>query len=1614
MASGHAANRADLSCYCQDIVGLSERTAKISFKILKSAVSFLERFMVLAGSLPPSQPLAMAAQSLALLPFDTFNVFSQDHDQSDSAWLSIWPLGCTLWLPLLLLSLNLLSILPRPNLSWRFFQPFLTIADLDEKDIYQLVPPPWKQRFLLASTALLSSSSVAISMYDVVRGSRNEWNYAIDTTALSTWLFSLAYLCRYTVTKPPYLVMLLWLSTALAELGKILLALESNARLLYLFISWRTLQLSVIIALLYVAGSYPILDRLPSQHVSCPGSVPTSKETCPEDRVNLWQWLSFSFITPLLKIAHHRTLQEADVWLLSPFFQHRLLFNRYLRLIKEEYCPKNNRVSLTWILIRSNSLDLLIGLVVHLWSTVVGFVSTYAIKRILDGLSIGDQRSSFRFAILHFLCNMSFAQFDLCGKWHTRRCYERTRGQLFCILHDKALRRKDFSGSASMKTLKESSSKHPEEKSHADIGKISNLMGGDAYEIAERFWRFPALVTTPIRLLLALGFLYRLLGWSAFMGGIVVGVAYLLNWPLIKFDVKFSKAYSSARDKRMSLATETIQSIRFLKYMGWEQQWTNKVQTSRQIELQLRIKQMILFAIISFVWIWVPTAVLLVSFWAFTSVFHQSLTVSIAFTSISLFSTLQWALQELPNQITSWLKAFVSIRRIEDFLSEEDVPSWVTSLTRTESQLDETILKPGLVRFKAASFTWPMSGETENTCRFKLGPLECEFPIGKLTLVTGPTGAGKSTLLAAILGELDCIEGSVHVDKSFGQLAYAAQTYWLESATIRNNIVFQSEFDQNRYDAVIRACALEHDLNMMPHGDMTEIGEKGISLSGGQKARITLARAIYSKAKILLLDDPLSAVDMHTARTLVEDGLRSELLRDRTVVLVTHHLSLCRPAASLLIYIKAGRLDYIGPARDFNEDLCNVTEALVQKEGTESHSEASTVIGHSEFDNMPKRLHTTVETGDGRLIEEERRQEGQVSGSTYLNYLRAAGWGYWILILLLIIYARLTGVASQWILKLWGEAYPHSAFQFFSILDPTKGFPRPDIDVNPWIRLYLIIGLNSALAILAGLAIGNLAKLKASRKLFTAMLTKIVGSTIRWHDITPTGRILNRLVSDIDTVDFALHNTCTNALRGIIAFMISLFVVIIIVPKFAPIALFVSWLYIRLAPDYVKTARDLRRLESVSRSPMFQNFSNLLYGIQSIRAFAAEERYENLFYKSCDTFQAMDHHYWLANFWLMWRYDCLGSVVVFLTTSFALASGVSEGFAAISVVQAEIFAQATRSLVSVFAQLELDFNAVERISEYLEIPQEAPAIIEASRPPAYWPSDNSGLIVEDLVVKYAEHLPPVLKYVSFTIEPRQKVGLVGRTGSGKSTLALSFLRILEPSEGKIILDGIDIAKIGLEDLRTRITIVSQDVTLFEGTIRDNLDPLGAHSDQECWDVLRRCGLASEAAVFSGNSISSTTLSHEDSSENIADCTQRETSEQPMIESLDMRLSEGGRSFSAGQRQMLALARAMLRETKIIIMDEATASIDLSTDAKIQATIRDFMSTSMVITIAHRLFTVIDYDKILVLNEGKLVEAGSPRELIKRPKGEFRRMCELSTDWKTLKRMIGSGEAQEEV
>ncbi|KAF8899072.1 hypothetical protein BD779DRAFT_1781441 [Infundibulicybe gibba] len=1234
----------------------------------------------------------------------------------------------------------------------------------------------------------------------------------------TTWSYIFLRLIITPPTTTPYASMILAFSHALDPLFRIISTSTQSGWPDRLFL--QLIQIAIPLSFVWVGGTFPLKATRPGLNVARPTDVPAATLSCPEDDVTLWSWSTFSFVEPIFDLAKRGTLNDSDIWGLSPFFRHKNIFNKCL-----QYRARYPTHSLLRFLLVSNSLDLILDVVLELWSAVVGFLPPYAMKEILAVFSNDSpesRREAYYWALVTFIAHLSFAQVDLFQSWHTRRCYERTRGQLFCSLHYKSLKREDISGKVY----------HADDlKTSADLGKIVNLMQGDSYAVSQRFWEFSGIITSPVRLAIALIFLYQILGWSALSGVVVVLLAYIINYPLARYNIWITRSSWKARDKRMNLVNEFLQNIRFLKFNGWEYYWSRNAHEARGAELQWRVKENIVDTAISFIWTWIPSATALVSFFCYTIIAGERLTVSKAFTSVALFSQLQEPMTALPGQFFAMINAYISMQRIEAFLGEEEVPAWATTLASKQDAQPGPQVNVGFID---ATFEWQPSRSMQSSeARFRLGPMNVCFPIGKLTVVTGATGSGKTALLAALLGEMHMTSGHVLISKSNHQVAYCAQNPWLEHATIRDNIVFGSSygFHEARYMMVLEACALNRDLEIFDAGDMTEIGEKGITLSGGQRARVALARAMYSQANCVLLDDPLAAVDMHTAQQLVQKCLSSELAKDRTIILVTHHTSLCLPLAAYQVELAHGAILRQGEVRTIPE--VNTLSLQDVPEPVETYPER---IPENEADLLDKTTtpRTKYQGGNGKLIETEARAEGRVSIQTYMTYLRAAGISSWVLTVLLMLLIRMINIANQ-VFWLSGVKHTH-----------------------------------------------------------------------------------------MNTIDGALQNSARNCLSGIFNFVASFTVILVVIPSFAPFALFIAWLYIRLAPPYIKASRDLRRLESVSLSPAFAGFDELLRGIAHVRAFGMENRYQDQFYSKARVnsprkfpqlilFIASEPAtgrswfinpiiQWLVNGWLRWRYDCLGSVVVFAATMFALWNEVTNGSAAIVIVQAGIFAEASRQLVRVAAQLELDFNSVERVVEYMGVPQEAPAVIANNRPPAYWPSSNGKLIIDGLVVQYAPHLPPALRNLSCTVNPSEKIGIVGRTGSGKSTLALSLLRMVEPTEGQIIIDDIDISTIGLEDLRTRITIISQDVALFAGTIKSNLDPLGEHTHEECLGVLERCHLVP-------------LLNHIPSPE------------APSV--LDITINQN--SLSAGEKQLVALARAILRRTNIIILDEATSQIDTLLD-----------------------------------------------------------------------------------
>ncbi|KAJ7108139.1 multidrug resistance-associated ABC transporter [Mycena epipterygia] len=1412
----------------------------------------------------------------------------------------------------------------------------------------------------------------------------------------------------------------------------------------------------------------------------------------PEDYTSLWGWVSFRWVYPLVQRGRNTTLNEKDVWDLSPNIQSRPIFIKFSTL------PQKSLLAKLWA---ANSFDVIVDFALTFCSIAFNYCGPFFLKRILDAIDTSnetekDKAKAYIYAFLMFVCSICKSQCDVQHLWIGRRAATRMRSELMAAIYDKALKRKDFSGVVDKDKLKVAAEKKaaaaaealpPLSKADtkaddpkagaADIGKIVNLMAGDANTISIQMFSLHSLYGAPMEVIIAGVFLYKLLGFSAFVGYVVFVLGWPLNNYLVKQIIRIQKGLLNARDERMGVLNELISSVKFIKFFAWEQRWIDRALDARNTEIEWLLKSRMMDVAFAALWVSAPIFISVISFFTYVMLGNE-LTISTAFTAIALFGMIRGPLNTLPSFMVELLRTRVSLNRIAVYLDESEVSEQVSSLKKDRSghvseQEDDRL---GL---ENASFKWNeveeildakdnkgktpaletdsiLATESESGTiadhKFELKNLSVIFPDGELTVVTGPTASGKTALLMAVLGEMTSLPGgriimsknasTIDAWGNMHTIAYAAQTPFLRHQSIKDNILFGSPLDEARYQEVIECCALRADLDMLEDNDSTEIGEKGISLSGGQKARVALARAVYAKTKYVLLDDPLSAVDSHTARTLYEKCLCGPLLAHRTVVLVTHHVELVLPGAHYLVHMLDGRIVTQGTiedlrAQDLLDHIAHDAAVDVQKEELAVAADTSLNATDAEPAKKPRKL-----------VEDEHREEGGVKWKTYKSYLKASSYTIWCFLALLVVLQQLLSVGEKLWIKTWGEAYkeghnvsaalhdPYRSFmgssqeipmdgQFhrfssFELHPSTSGFSSinwPSAATHPlfYVGIYAAIGLSTALVTVISSLAQLTGGLRASRTLFKALLVSVVRATFRFHDTTPQGRMLNRFGKDIETIDFWLSHSLQNVNSSLAGFVASLLTVAFVFPLFLIPASFIGWFYYTFAVGYLNTGRDLRRMESNSRSPIFSDFGELLRGIVTVRAFSAEKRFLDNLHNRIDLTTKMWWTFWMTNRWLLLNFDFLGSMAVFLTSIFSIHFLVNNaGLAGLAITSALNFTMSVYWACRFWTGLELNLNSVERVVEYLDLPQEPPAVIESNRPPAFWPSSakNDSLIVaENVSIKYAPELPSVLQDVSFTLKAGERVGLLGRTGSGKSTLAMSILRFTDPSSGRILIDGmfsarycvaeliaffflgIDISKIGIKDLRSRLTFIPQDATLFSGTLRDNLDPFNEHDDATCLDVLYRVQMISPSEHGSGNtSVAATPDPSRPVSRVDSISTAVNNADAKTVVSLETQVSAGGTNFSQGQRQLIAMARALLRRSAIVILDEATSSVDFKTDAKIQTTIREEFNDSLLLTIAHRLTTIIDFDRLLVLDKGKLVEFDTPLRLIEKEDGIFRNMC----------------------
>ncbi|KAH0643644.1 hypothetical protein KY289_034618 [Solanum tuberosum] len=1304
-----------------------------------------------------------------------------------------------------------------------------------------------------------------------------------------------------------------------------------NESVLYLYISEVAVQvLFGLLLLFYVPDVDPYPGYSPLRSESFDNTayeeLPEGEQICPERHANILSQILFSWMNPLMQLGYKRPLTEKDVWKLDTWDRTETLNNSFQKSWAEE--SQRPKPWLLRALNRSLGGRFWWGGFWKIGNDASQFIGPLILNQLLQSMQRGDPAwigyiyavAIFIGVVVGVLCEAQYFQ-------NVMRVGYRLRSTLIAAVFRKSLRLT-----------------HESRKNFAS-GKITNLMTTDSEALQQICQSLHTIWSAPFRIIVALVLLYQLLGVAALIGALLLVLMFPIQTFVISKMQKLTKEGLQRTDKRIGLMNEVLAAMDTVKSYAWENSFQSKVQDVRNEELSWYRKAQLLGALNSFILNSIPVVVIVISFGVF-SLLGGELTPARAFTSLSLFAVLRFPLFMLPNIITQVVNANVSLKRLEELLLAEE-----------RILLPNPPLEPGLpaISIKNGCFSWESKAEKPT-----LSNINLDIPVGSLVAIVGGTGEGKTSLISAMLGEVPAITDSMVVVR--GTVAYVPQVSWIFNATVRENILFGSAIDAARYDRAIDVTALRHDLELLPGGDLTEIGERGVNISGGQKQRVSMARAVYSDSDVCIFDDPLSALDADVGRQVFERCIKGEL-KGKTRVLVTNQLHFLSQVDKIVLVHdgmvkEEGTFEYLSNNgilfQKLMENAGKMEEYTEEKENDDDENDndkSSKPVVNGETNGVAKEVGKDKKEGKSVLIKQEERETGVVSSNVLMRYKNALG-GSWVVIVLFMCYFLIEALrvgSSTW-LSFWTDQSSSTRY--------SAGFYN---------LIYSLLSLGQVMVTLMNSFWLITSSLYAAKMLHDAMLNSILRAPMVFFHTNPLGRIINRFAKDIGDIDRSVAPFVSMFL-GQVFQLISTFVLIGIVSTMSLWAImpllvlfYGAYLY------YQSTAREVKRLDSISRSPVYAQFGEALNGLATIRAYKAYDRMANINGKSVDNNIRFTLVTMSGNRWLAIRLETVGGVMIWLTATFAvMQNGRAENQEAFASTMGLLLSYALNitSLLTAVLRLaslaENSLNAVERVGTYIELPSEGPSIIEGSRPPPGWPSAGS-IQFENIVLRYRPELPPVLHGISFTIFPSDKVGVVGRTGAGKSSMFNALFRLVELERGRILIDGFDVSKFGLTDLRKVLGIIPQAPVLFSGTVRFNLDPFNEHNDADLWESLERAHLKD---VIRRNSLG-----------------------------LDAEVSEAGENFSVGQRQLLSLARALLRRSKILVLDEATAAVDVRTDALIQKTIREEFKSCTMLIIAHRLNTIIDCDRILLLDSGQVLEYDTPEVLLEKEGSAFSRMVQ---------------------
>ena len=1357
--------------------------------------------------------------------------------------------------------------------------------------------------------------------------------------------------------------------------------------------------------------------------------VPKERRISREYGAPFLSLLTFQWMAPLMSTGYQRPLELNDIWLVNPNRSAPVLSAK-LNASFQKRLGRGDKYPLLWSLYETFKFEFWLGGLCQLTSSVVQVMAPFTLRYLIafaEDAYIAQQTHApsprvangiglvIGISLMQMLQSMGTNHFIYRGQMVGAQ----SRGVLITAIFEKAMKisgRAKAGGKALEDDSKEKINIESEKgnesflkrviykklnpKGGAQVmadrargisgdgagwgnGRIVNLMSTDTYRIDQASGMFHMVWTSPVAILITLVVLVINLTYSALAGFALLVIGIPLLTKAIKSLFVRRRAINKITDQRVSLTQEILQAVRFVKYFGWESSFLERIGDIRKREIRAIQILLSIRNAINAVSMSLPIFASMLSFITY-SLSNHDLNPAYVFSSLALFNSLRMPLNLLPLVIGQVVDAWSSIGRVQDFLIAEEQNddfvwdmegksavsmqnaafTWERNVTqdpdkrtgpppnKRRSKEVKDAAKAAKAATKAgkpvdASNNGVDSASTLTEAEpFKLHGLDFSVGRNELIAVIGGVGSGKSSLLAALAGDMRRTSGSVTMGAT---RAFCPQYAWIQNTTVKENILFGKDYDKNWYEAVVDACALRPDLDMLPYGDLTEIGERGITVSGGQKQRLNIARAIYFNSDIVLMDDPLSAVDAHVGRHIFDNAICG-LLKDKCRILATHQLHVLS-RCDRIIWMQDGRIETIDTFSNLmnnNEDFQKLMATTAQEEKQENEGQ----VNEDEVEDEKKAAKKRKQAKRGAaLMQQEERAVKSVGLSVYAAYIRASGsllFGPLVLILLIISQGANIATSlwlSWWTSNKWGYS------------------------TGAYIGIYAALGVTQALLMFAFSVTLSVLGTRASRIMLKRAMTRVLRAPMSFFDTTPLGRITNRFAKDVDIMD----NNLTDAMRMYfftLAMITSVFILIITYFHYFAIALGPLFLMFLFSASYYRaSAREIKRHEAVLRSGVFARFSEAVSGTSSIRAYGLQDHFTVGLKREVDQMNSAYYLTFSNQRWLSVRLDAIGNLLVFTTGILVVTSrfNVSPSIAGLVLSYILSIVQMIQFTVRQLAEVENAMVSTERLHYYgTELDEEPPLHLKGV--PDSWP-EKGEIVFNEVQMRYRDGLPLVLQGLNMTVAGGERIGIVGRTGAGKSSIMSTLFRLVELSGGSISIDGINIAQVGLKDLRTRLAIIPQDPTLFRGTIRSNLDPFNEHSDLELWSALRQSDLVG-------------------ADENLDDKTHGRIH-------LDGIVEEEGLNFSLGQRQLMALARALVRGSQIIVCDEATSSVDMETDQKIQRTIQTGFKGKTLLCIAHRLKTIINYDRICVMDQGRIAELDTPLALWQDEEGIFRSMCDRS-------------------